>query len=103
MYPKKVRFSKFAQNQSVKHCKDPTYLRWNLSNKDYAKQWTNPDGTVIFPNAEAVEQYEEHARREALKLYNMFNPDNRLDPEEFFQTGSENAAGDREQTKNFAK
>ena len=103
MCPKTVRLSKFSQNQSVRHCKNPTYLKWGLNNKNYVKQWTNQDGQVIFPDEEAVEQYAEHARREALKLYNQLSPTKRLSPEDFVQEGSKNAAGDRDQAKNFSK
>ena len=47
--PKAVHFSKFSQKKSVKDCKNPTYLKWNLVDKDYVPKRSNPAGTVIFP------------------------------------------------------
>ena len=54
----------------------------------------------FFPKKEAVEQYEEQARREALNLFNILDPAN-IDPADFLQTGSHPAGGDPEQTKNL--
>ena len=54
---------------------------------------------LFFPTKEVVEQYEENARREALTLQNILNPNN-VDPEDFFQTGSQPAGREAEQTKN---
>ncbi len=45
---KQVRFSKNAEKQSVKHCKNPTYLKWGVYDKKYVKQWTDSEGKVIF-------------------------------------------------------
>ena len=63
---RQVRFSKHAERQSVKQCKNPTYLKWGIYDKDYVKQWTDAEGNVIFSTQDEIEQYEEHARREAI-------------------------------------
>ena len=83
---KEVLFSKHAGKLSVRHCKNPTYIKWGIYDKNYVKQWSDAEGRVIFSTKDEIEQYEEYARREALKLFNILNPNNK-DPDDFFQDG----------------